>query len=158
MGKRIPDQVRGDAQHDGKQDSRETARSAELEVSELIAQSLLHSDGQQPYDRPLDGGVKHPQRENGSGQRESDDARELVAQASISVVPTTYGKSGAMLPTRKADQTRLSLRKGSAAAAWDTVKGIEWNRLYVVKYEGFRKAGQAPKTVAGAEPQPTVSV
>ena len=39
MGKRIPDQVRGDAQHDGKQDSHETGRPAELEVSELTAQS-----------------------------------------------------------------------------------------------------------------------
>jgi len=29
-----------------------------------------------------------------------------------------------MLPTRKADQTRFNFRRGSAAAAWDTVKGI----------------------------------
>ena len=29
-----------------------------------------------------------------------------------------------MLPTIKADQTRFSLRKGSTAAAWETVKGI----------------------------------
>ena len=42
-----------------------------------------------------------------------------------------YGKSGAMLPNTSADHTRFSLRKGSTAAAWDTVKGIEWNRLYV---------------------------
>ena len=83
MGKRIPDKVRGDAQYDGKQDSREPAKSAEPEVSELIPQSLLHSDGQQPYDWPLDGGVKHPQRENGSWKGEFDDTREVVAQASI---------------------------------------------------------------------------
>ena len=34
-----------------------------------------------------------------------------------------------MLPTTNADHTRFNLRKGSAAATWDTVKGIEWNRL-----------------------------
>src|ERR1035441_4816333 len=46
VGKRIPDQVRGDAQSQGKQDSHETGRPAELEVSELAAQSLLHAAGQ----------------------------------------------------------------------------------------------------------------
>ena len=53
-----------------------------------------------------------------------------------------YGKSGAMLPTASADHTRFSLRKGSTAAAWDTVKGIEWNRLYVAKFADFRNSCQ----------------
>jgi hypothetical protein len=45
-----------------------------------------------------------------------------------------------MLPTTSADHTRFSLRKGSTAATWDTVKGIEWNRLYVAKFADFRNS------------------
>ena len=39
-------------------------------------------------------------------------------------LPVMYGKSGAMLPTRNADQTRFNRRNGNAAAACDRVNGI----------------------------------
>ena len=81
MSKRIPDQVSGDAQHQGKQDGSETGGAAELEFSQLPAQSLLHAAGQQVGGGPLEGGVKQPERKNGGWEREFDNTRELVAQA-----------------------------------------------------------------------------
>src|ERR1019366_4990849 len=87
MGKRIPDHVRGNPQRQGKQDSYETGRAAKLELPELAAQSPLHAVGQQGYGRPLDGGMKQPQREEGGGEREFDEPGELVAQPSIVDVP-----------------------------------------------------------------------
>src|SRR5215831_16285876 len=37
-----------------------------------------------------------------------------------------YPKSGAKQPKTRAEMTRRVLRKGSAAAAWERVKGIIW--------------------------------
>src|ERR1039457_3118029 len=92
VGKRVPDHVRGDTQREGKQDSHEPGRAAELEWSELAAQSLLHAAGQQGYDRPLDGGMKHPEREEGGREREFDEPGELVAQAPIVGGPNNVRK------------------------------------------------------------------
>lgn len=94
MGKRIPDHVRGNAQRQGKQDSHETGGAAEVEWSELAAQSLLHAAGQQGCGGPLDRGMKQPQCEEGGREREFDEPGELVAQAAIFGCPDNVREVG----------------------------------------------------------------
>ena len=60
MGERIPDQVGCNAEHEGCGYGHPARDSAEIEVSKLVLQSLLHADGKKSDNGFLDGRVKQP--------------------------------------------------------------------------------------------------
>src|SRR5208337_4450010 len=83
MCKRVPHQVCRYAENDREGYGRETSDTAELELPELAAESLLHADGQQSCHRPLYGDVKEPQHDERSRQREQQHTRKLMAQGTV---------------------------------------------------------------------------
>src|SRR5271157_4339306 len=83
MSKRVPPQVRRYTKNDREGYRRETSNAAELELAKLVAESLLHADGQQSCHGSLYRKVKEPQHNERNRQRKQQQTRKVVAQRPV---------------------------------------------------------------------------